>query len=188
MKRLILLSFVLLANISFAQLDTLSLDNNVTKLTRLRNGTEKWLNLYKDESIQFYYLLTPSDNRYDDLYTIVLGETIESSIQSLDDLIEVATTKDKSIYIKDMLNDELNIFRPIIDPNSSIKGSIHIKADGYAGYGVINYEELVFAKEFLNGEKEPKLKSPMDVLSTTLWTTLGVSVGVVLIALLAIGI
>lgn len=84
-----------------------------------------------------YYIALSSSNRYDDPYIINLGDDKQSTINSLNSLIEICETitNEDTFEFNDGVNDFL-VFR------GTVKGELWIRSDGYAGHGIILKSDL----------------------------------------------
>ena len=84
-----------------------------------------------------FYLVLQSDNQYDKAYVIHLGKEKAASIQSLESLIEIASTiKKDDFYQLDNTDENLTIMRGLVKTEIWIKGRYH------AGYGKTSKGEL----------------------------------------------
>ena len=105
------------------------------KIETIKSLRMGYVDLCKSEEI--YFLSLRSDNQFDDPYFILLGEGKEAAIESINSLIEVASTitKEDSFEFNDGRKD-FYILRGMF------KGEVWFKADGYAGYGKTSTMEL----------------------------------------------
>ena len=87
-----------------------------------------------------YYLCFTTTNQFDDLMVLKLGETKESAIQSLQDIIEIldGLQGNATQFIDNGYGREFRL--------SKVMGALYISADGYAGNGNTSKGEL---KKFL---------------------------------------
>lgn len=87
-----------------------------------------------------YYLSFQTTNQFDDLMVLKLGETKESAIQSLQDIIEIldGLQGNATQFIDNGYGREFRL--------SKVMGALYISADGYAGNGNTSKGEL---KKFL---------------------------------------
>lgn len=84
-----------------------------------------------------FYLVLQSDNHYDKAYVIHLGKEKAASMQSLESLIEIASTiKKDDFYQLDNTDENLTIMRGLVKTEIWIKGRYH------AGYGKTSKGEL----------------------------------------------
>lgn len=94
-----------------------------------------YVTLTKSQDI--YCLCLTSDNQFDKAYVIMLGKGKEAAVQSLNSLIEVASTITKKDTFE--FNDGIKDFRIY---RGMLKNEVWFKADGYAGYGKTSKAEL----------------------------------------------
>ena len=134
MKKIIIAiisAMILLPTIAEAQIQVKK-QPKIETIKSLRMG---YVDLCKSDDI--YFLSLRSDNQFDNPYFILLGKGKEAAIESLNSLVEVASTitKDDSFEFNDGRND-FYIFR------GAFKGEVWFKAKGYAGYGKTSKAEL----------------------------------------------
>lgn len=87
-----------------------------------------------------YYLSFQTTNQFDDLMILKLGQTKESAIQSLQDIIDILENLQGNAtqYIDNGFGKEFRLYK--------VMGALYISADGYAGSGNVSKGEL---KRFL---------------------------------------
>lgn len=119
-------------------------------LVNLRMG---WVSLNKYDDT--YLLILRSDNQFDDPYIIQLGENETEAKQSLETLIEVASTigRDDAMAFQSGTK-EYRIFRGMV------KGELWFKADGFAGWGKTAKTELNKLLKYFSASKD-KFPDPL---------------------------
>lgn len=87
-----------------------------------------------------YYLAFQTTNQFDDFMILKLGQTKESAIQSIQDIIDILGNLqgNDTQYIDNGYGKEFRLYK--------VMGALYINADGYAGSGNISKGEL---KKFL---------------------------------------
>lgn len=87
-----------------------------------------------------YYLSFQTTNQFDDIMILKLGQTKESAIQSLQDIIDILDNLQGTAtqYIDNGFGKEFRLYK--------VMGALYIAADGYAGSGNVSKGEL---KRFL---------------------------------------
>ena len=122
---------------------------SLEKLVNLRMG---WVSLNKYEDT--YLLILQSDNQFDDSYIIQLGENETEAKQSLEALIEAASTigKDDSMAFQSGTK-EYRIYRGLV------KGELWFKADGFAGWGKTSKMELNKLLKYFSASKDQDTSS-----------------------------
>lgn len=87
-----------------------------------------------------YYLSFQTTNQFDDIMILKLGQTKESAIQSLQDIIDILDNLQGNAtqYIDNGFGKEFRLYK--------VMGALYISADGYAGSGNVSKGEL---KRFL---------------------------------------
>lgn len=134
MKKIIIAiisAMILMPTIAEAQIQV----NKQPKRETIKSLRMGYVTLTKTE--QTYFLSMISDNQFDKSYVILLGESKEAAIQSLNSLIEISSTitKDDSFEFNDGIKN-YRIYRGMF------KSEVWFKADGYAGYGKTSTTEL----------------------------------------------
>lgn len=134
MKKIIIAiisAMILMPTIAEAQIQVKK-KPQIETIKSLRMG---YVELCKSEEVHFLSLR--SDNQFDNPYFILLGEGKEAAIESLNSLVQVASTitKDDSFEFNDGRND-FYICRGMF------KGEVWFKAKGFAGYGKTSTTEL----------------------------------------------
>ena len=83
-----------------------------------------------------YYLTFKTTNQFDDLMVLKLGDSKESAIQSLQDILEILDTLQGNAtqYIDNGYGREFRLYK--------VMGALYISADGYAGDGNASKGEL----------------------------------------------
>ena len=87
-----------------------------------------------------YYLSFQTTNQFDDIMILKLGQTKESAIQSLQDIIDILDNLQGTAtqYIDNGFGKDFRLYK--------VMGALYIAADGYAGSGNVSKGEL---KRFL---------------------------------------
>lgn len=134
MKKIIIAiisAMILMPTIAEAQIQV----NKQPKRETIKSLRMGYVTLTKTE--ETYFLSMISDNQFDKSYVILLGESKEAAIQSLNSLIEISSTitKDDSFEFNDGIKN-YRIYRGMF------KSEVWFKADGYAGYGKTSTTEL----------------------------------------------
>ena len=134
MKKIIIAiisAMILMPTIAEAQIQV----NKQPKRETIKSLRMGYVTLTKTE--ETYFLSMISDNQFDKSYVILLGESKEATIQSLNSLIEISSTitKDDSFEFNDGIKN-YRIYRGMF------KSEVWFKADGYAGYGKTSTTEL----------------------------------------------
>lgn len=134
-KILFILSFILLGVSSgYSQLNVIHENREaselVAKLAKISFLELRW------HSTVGYYILTKSDNQFDELVSIFLGKDGPSSIESLEYLITIAEDKVKSATISQGYR-EISILS-----GNPMKNHIFIRQRGNAGSSWISKKEL----------------------------------------------
>lgn len=136
MKKIIIAiisAMILMPTMAEAQIQKKSTSKTETLLS-LRMG---YMNLKYSEGTYFLTMLTT--NQFDDAMILKIGETKESAIQSLNDLMEICTTitGQDCVRIDNGYGRELRFYKGAM-------GGVTIQADGYAGY--VNTAKSEFKK------------------------------------------
>ena len=134
MKKIIIAiisAMILMPTIAEAQIQV----NKQPKRETIKSLRMGYVTLTKTEVT--YFLSMISDNQFDKSYVILLGESKEAAIQSLNSLIEISSTitKDDSFEFNDGIKN-YRIYRGMF------KSEVWFKADGHAGYGKTSTTEL----------------------------------------------
>lgn len=134
MKKIIIAiisAMILMPTIAEAQIQV----NKQPKRETIKSLRMGYVTLTKTE--ETYFLSMISDNQFDKSYVILLGESKEAAIQSLNSFIEISSTitKDDSFEFNDGIKN-YRIYRGMF------KSEVWFKADGYAGYGKTSTTEL----------------------------------------------
>ena len=134
MKKIIIAiisAMILMPTIAEAQIQV----NKQPKRETIKSLRMGYVTLTKTE--ETYFLSMISDNQFDKSYVILLGESKETAIQSLNSFIEISSTitKDDSFEFNDGIKN-YRIYRGMF------KSEVWFKADGYAGYGKTSTTEL----------------------------------------------
>ena len=134
MKKIIIAiisAMILMSTMADAQIQVKK-QPKIETIKSLRMG---YVDLCKSEDI--YFLALRSDNQFDKPYFILLGDGKEAAIESLNSLVEVASTitKDDSFEFNDGRND-FYIYRGLF------KSEVWFKSKGHAGYGKTSTAEL----------------------------------------------
>ena len=125
MKKIIIAiisAMILMPTMADAQIQKKSTTKTETILS-LRMG---YINLRLSEGTYFIAMLTT--NQFDDAMLLKLGDTKESAVQSLNDLIEISSniTGQECVRIDNGYGRELRFYKGVM-------GGVSINADGYAG-------------------------------------------------------
>ena len=148
MKKIIIAiisAMILLPTMADAQIQV----NKQTKRETIKSLRMGYVTLSKTE--ESYFLSMISSNQFDNAYVIFLGEGREAAVQSLNSLIEVASTITKKDTIE--FNDGIKDYRIY---RGMFKSEVWFKADGYAGYGKTSKAELNQLLDsilFVNGQQ-----------------------------------
>ena len=134
MKKIIIAiisAMILMPTIAEAQIQV----NKQPKRETIKSLRMGYVTLTKTE--ETYFLSMISENQFDKSYVILLGESKETAIQSLNSFIEISSTitKDDSFEFNDGIKN-YRIYRGMF------KSEVWFKADGYAGYGKTSTTEL----------------------------------------------
>lgn len=105
------------------------------KIETIKSLRMGYVTLSKSEDI--YFLSLTSDNQFDKSYVILLGESKEAAIQSLNSLIEISSTITKDDFFE--FNDGIKDYHLA---KGAFKSELWFKADGHAGYGKTSTTEL----------------------------------------------
>lgn len=129
----IITAMILMPIMADAQIQKKSTIKTETLLS-LRMG---YMNLKLSEGMYFITMLTT--NQFDDAMLLKLGDTKESAIQSLNDLMEITSSisGQECVRIDNGFGRELRFYKGAM-------GGVTIQADGYAGY--VNTAKSEFKK------------------------------------------
>lgn len=129
----IITSMILMPIMADAQIQKKSTTKTETLLS-LRMG---YMNLKLSEGMYFITMLTT--NQFDDAMLLKLGDTKESAIQSLNDLMEITSSisGQECVRIDNGFGRELRFYKGAM-------GGVSINADGYAG--TVNTAKSEFKK------------------------------------------
>ena len=129
----IITAMILMPIMADAQIQKKSTTKTETLLS-LRMG---YMNLKLSEGMYFITMLTT--NQFDDAMLLKLGDTKESAIQSLNDLMEITSSisGQECVRIDNGFGRELRFYKGAM-------GGVTIQADGHAGY--VNTAKSEFKK------------------------------------------
>jgi hypothetical protein len=132
MKKILLMVIALMTLVPMADAQIKKTGETKTEtISSLRTGVVS-LKLSKG----MYYLTLRTTKQFDDPMILKLGDSKESAIQSLNDLIDILDSLQGNAtqYIDNGFGKEFRLFK--------MMGALYIDADGYAGNGNISKGEL----------------------------------------------